>query len=241
MRAHRNLCLGPTDGKHLSGGSGLASVVQVLEAVTDRPLIAASAQFFGSPQCEDWFEIEIVAHKKGKSISQVVAHLKSQEQILAYVSASLGKGREVGGRTWETLQSPPTPETCPRIPFVRQSEGDLHTLLDMRLALDPRDNPSGKAQFWVHTDTDQPISTAFLIQIADYLPEALHMNMGRPVGAISLDNVVRIIARKSTPWVLLDIHLGAVSDGLYHGRMNLFSQNGTLLAMANQSGVVRVF
>jgi acyl-CoA thioesterase len=45
----------------------------------------------------------------------------------------------------------------------------------------------------------------------------------------------------ATPWLLCDTQLTAIADGLFHGRMALFAQDGALLALAEQSGVVRLF
>ncbi len=65
------------------------------------------------------------------------------------------------------------------------------------------------------------------------------MNVGRPLGATSLDNVIRIIARPITPWLLFDIQLSAIVDGIFHGRLTVFTQNGEVIACASQSGIVR--
>jgi acyl-CoA thioesterase II len=239
MTAHRHLCLGPSGAKHQSGGSTVASVITVLEAATQRPLIQAGAQFFGSPRAGEQFQIEVRRRQDGRTITQAVAVVIASGVEVAFVSASLGARKDLGEYNWEVMPVAPPPADCPRVPFVRQEEGDLHSHLDVRLALDPRINPQGRAQFWVAADSTESIPAAFLVQVADYLPEALHMKMGRPVGATSLDNVVRIVQRKPTPWLLCDIQLAAVLEGVFHGRMTMFSQDGTLLACASQSGVVR--
>jgi acyl-CoA thioesterase II len=126
------------------------------------------------------------------------------------------------------------------VPFVRIDDGDLQSRLDIRLAGDPRANPAGHAQFWIGYDGEGPVPAAFLAVIADYLPEAIQMNIGRCADAVSLDNVIRIITRTATPWLLCDIQLEAISNGLFHGRMAIYAQDGTLLATASQSGVVRL-
>jgi acyl-CoA thioesterase II len=239
MVAHRHLCLGPSGAKHQSGGSTLASVITVMEAATQSPLIQASAQYFGSPRAGNLFQIELRKQTVGRSISQIIAVIIAEGQELAYVTASLGQRSESTDFTWEKCPDVPLPELCRRVPFVREDEGDLHSHLDIRLALDPRSDPKGKALFWVATETDLPVTSSFLAQIADYLPEAIHMNVGRAVGAISLDNVVRIISRPITPWLLCDIQLNGVVNGIFAGRMTVFSQSGEIIACASQSGVVR--
>lgn len=240
MTAHRNLCLGPPEGKHLSGGSALASVVALLEDETQRALIQASAQFLSSPPADSVFEIALSRHKKGRSISQASAVIIVDGKEAAIITASLGSRLSVGDFAWSVAPAVPPPEVCQPVPFVRIDDGDLHSQLDIRLAGDPRANPQGRAQFWIGYDGDDLVPAAFLAMIADYLPEAIHMNIGRRAGAVSLDNVIRIISRAVTPWLLCDIRLDAISSGLFHGRMRICAQDGSLLATASQSGVVRL-
>jgi acyl-CoA thioesterase II len=238
MTAHRHLCLGPPGRKHISGGAALASVVTVLEAATERPLIQASVQFLSSAQADQIFTIEIRAMKAGRSISQALAAIVVDGQDVAYVTAALGARDEIGPFAWEVAPAVPPPEACAPIPFVRNDPGDLHSHLDMRLALDPVINPMGRACFWIRTGMTEPVPSAILALVADYLPEAIHMNIGQRAGAVSLDNVIRLVRREATDWLLCDIQLGAVSAGLFHGRIAVFTQDGQLLATGGQSGAV---
>jgi acyl-CoA thioesterase II len=240
MTAHRNLCLGPPEGKHLSGGAALASAVAALEAETGRPLIQASAQFLSSPAAGDRFDIEIRTMKAGRSIIQAQIAIVVAGNDAANITAALGARDEIGLFAWEIAPSVPSPEACPPFPFVRKDDGDLHSHLDMRLALDPRSSPTGRACFWIKTDAAAVIPATLLALIADYLPEAIHMNIGQRAGAVSLDNVIRIVRYMATPWLLCDIQLSAISSGLFHGRIAIFAEDGTLLATGGQSGVVRL-
>jgi acyl-CoA thioesterase len=240
MTAHRHLCLGPPGHKHISGGATLASVISALEAETGRPLIQASAQFLSSAKAGGSFEIAIRAVESGRSISQALAAIVVAGDDVAHVTAALGEREEIGPFSWEVAPALPKPDDCPSIPFVRLDDGDLHSHLDMRLALDPRGNPTGRACFWVRTGMTTPISSALLALVADYLPEAIHMNINQRAGAVSLDNVIRIVRREATDWLLCDIQLSGVSSGMFHGRIAIFGNDGTLLATGGQSGVVQI-
>jgi acyl-CoA thioesterase II len=240
MNAHRHLCLGPPAGKHLSGGAAMASVVAASEAQTRRPLIQASAQFLSSPAADDDFSIEFRALNAGRSITQALVAIVVAGKDAAHITATLGVRSEIGSFAWEAAPDVPPPESCPPIPFVRKDDGDLHSHLDMRLAVYPGIEPAGGACFWIKTDSDDIVPAAMLTLIADYLPEAIHMNIGQRAGAVSLDNVIRIIGRAATPWLLCDIQLSAVSAGLFHGRIAIFAEDGALLATGGQSGVVKL-
>jgi acyl-CoA thioesterase II len=50
---------------------------------------------------------------------------------------------------------------------------------------------------------------------------------------------VRVCALVPTEWVLIDMQVHAIEHGFGHGRVNLWAENGTLLATARQSCVVR--
>ncbi len=240
MTAHRALCLGPPNAKHISGGSTLAAAVAALEDETQRPLIQANAQFLASAAVGEEFEIVIRSQQSGRAISQVMASVVTKGRDLAFVTATLGERPEIGPFLWREPPNVPPPGDCPPIPFVRLDEGDLHSHLNMRLALDPRANPAGRACFWVKSDERALASAAQLCLIADYLPESIHMNIARKAGAVSLDNNIRMVQRMATPWLLCDIQLDAIRVGMFHGRMVIFSEHGAPLAMASQSGVVRL-
>jgi acyl-CoA thioesterase len=42
-----------------------------------------------------------------------------------------------------------------------------------------------------------------------------------------------------TEWVLADVRIQAVADGFGHGAVHLWAEDGTLLATASQSAIVR--
>ena len=56
----------------------------------------------------------------------------------------------------------------------------------------------------------------------------------------SLDNTLRVCRLVPTEWVLLDIRIHAVANGFGHGIVHLWAEDGTLLATASQSTIVRM-
>ena len=55
----------------------------------------------------------------------------------------------------------------------------------------------------------------------------------------SLDNSLRLCTLAATAWVLIDVRVHAIARGFGHGRVELWAEDGTLLATASQSCVVR--
>jgi acyl-CoA thioesterase II len=241
ITAARQLCLGPPTAKHVSGGAQLAAIVALLEAQSQRPLIEASIQFRASPPSGSEFIVTSPWANHGRSITQAEAHLSQDGKVLATALATLGSRDDIGNFGWAKAPASPPPEDCPPLPFIRMDESDLHSHLGFRIANDPDKDRDGRLLFWVPWTGAEPVPSAFLALIGDYLPEAIHFNIGRPAGAISLDNKLRIIRRTLTRWLLCETQLEAVSDGLFHGSMSIFDEDGALLAVASQSGVVRPF
>jgi acyl-CoA thioesterase len=57
----------------------------------------------------------------------------------------------------------------------------------------------------------------------------------------SLDNTLRVVHVVETEWVLVDIVVEAINQGFGHGHVYLWSEDGTLMATASQSALVRLW
>jgi acyl-CoA thioesterase len=62
---------------------------------------------------------------------------------------------------------------------------------------------------------------------------------GRRVESSSLDNTLRMVKVHPTEWILADIRVHAVADGFGHGLVHLWAEDGTLIATASQSAIVK--
>ena len=83
------------------------------------------------------------------------------------------------------------------------------------------------------------VDGAALAVLGDFVPLGVGQGLGVRGGGNSLDNTLRIVRLVPTDWVLLDIHTHAVQRGFGHGLVHMFAQDGTLLATASQSCIVR--
>jgi len=89
-------------------------------------------------------------------------------------------------------------------------------------------------------DLLDPLSGASLAILGDYVPFGIGQALGLMGGGNSLDNTLRVYRLAPTEWVLLDIRIHAVAHGFGHGVVHLWSQDGSLLATASQSTIVRL-
>jgi acyl-CoA thioesterase len=80
---------------------------------------------------------------------------------------------------------------------------------------------------------------ASLAILGDFVPMGVGQALGTLTSGNSLDNSLRICRLVPTEWVLLDIHVHAVARGFGHGLVHMFAEDGTLLATASQSCIVR--
>ena len=102
-------------------------------------------------------------------------------------------------------------------------------------------NPTGDgtASMWVRMP-GLAASAASLAVLGDYVPWGIAQSLGTwTIRSNSLDNTLRIARIVPTEWVLLDIRIHAIHSGFGHGLVHLWAEDGTLLATASQSAIVR--
>jgi acyl-CoA thioesterase II len=236
----RAIALGPPDAKHASGGSILDAAIHALEKTCARPLIQANATFLKAPRVGETCSIEVSLRQEGRAISIAEALVSQDGESAATIQATLGARPSELAFQWESAHPAADPDDCAPIPFVRADPGDLHTELEMRLISGPGDHECGRMAFWLKALTHKPLNAAFLAIAADYAPEAIHLAIARKAGAVSFDNTLRIVKLAPTDWIRCETRLAAIHGGHFHAGMHIFARDGTLLATAAQSGVVRL-
>ena len=93
---------------------------------------------------------------------------------------------------------------------------------------------------WSRIPRSSTASTAAALAVlGDFVPMGVGQALGVRGGGNSLDNTLRIVDLVPTDWVLMDIRIHAVERGFGHGLVHMFAEDGTLLATASQSCIVR--
>ena len=88
-------------------------------------------------------------------------------------------------------------------------------------------------------DVIADVGVVTLTILGDLVPMGLGQSLGRRGGGNSLDNTLRVGRMVPTDWVLMDIRVHAVERGFGHDLVDMFAEDGTLLAMASQSVIAR--
>jgi acyl-CoA thioesterase II len=240
------ICAG--GGEFLFGGCALGAAVAAMEHVSERPVVWATAQYLSYAKPPSVLDIDVTIAAQGRQVTQarVVGHVADTEILT--INAALGnRDLDVDG-VWTVPPDVPAPEDCPprglRLPDVES----IMNRLDVRLAgarpweeVEGRPMPDGRSALWARVPDLLDLSSgASLAILGDYVPFGIGQALGRVGGGNSLDNTLRVYRLVPTEWVLLDIRIQAVARGFGHGVVHLWAQDGTLLATASQSTIVRL-
>ena len=228
----------------LFGGCGLGAAIEALEVTTGRPLVWATAQYLSYAPSGVILDINTVEVVRGHQVSQARAVGRVDGEEILTVNAALGRRELRWSGAWAQRPDVPAPDRCPPRQFQARHQGTIMDRLDMRLA-DARDfeelegTPGdGRCALWVRLP-DLDMSAAALAVVGDYVPFGIGQALGRRTGSNSLDNTLRVATRQPTEWILADVRVHAVEDGFGHGLVHLWAEDGTLLATASQSAIVR--
>jgi acyl-CoA thioesterase II len=235
-----------TPGQFLFGGCGLAAGVATMEAVTGRPTVWAAAQYLSYAPTGSTLEVEVTIAVGGHQTTQARAVGRVDGQEILTVNAALGRRPTDDSQSWAIRPDVPGPEKCPvRDAIGRFGGGTVFERVEIRLAsgrqfteLDgtPGD---GRSALWSRLPGQLEPSTAWLAVLGDYVPSGIAQALGVLGGGNSLDNTLRVVRLVPSEWVLCDIRIQGVANGYGHGLAHLWAQDGSLLATASQSVVVR--
>ena len=235
-----------TGHQFLFGGCGLGAAIAALEGSSGRPVIWATAQYLSYANPPSIMDIDVTIAAEGRQVTQAraVGHVGDREILT--VNAALGhRPLEVDGQWAERPEVPPPDECGPRMPRFPGAESIMDRL-DTRLAsarsfeeLPGPGMEAGRSALWARIPDVLEMSAATLAILGDYVPFGIGQALGERAGGNSLDNTLRVARLVPTEWVLLDIRVHAVRNGFGHGVVHLWADDGTLLATASQSTIVR--
>lgn len=241
-----------TLGDFMFGGVGLAAAISALEGTAARPCVWATAQYLAYARPGEIVDIDVRLAVEGHQITQARAVCHVADTEILTVNAALGTRDFDRSGQWERMPTDvPPPDACES--HLSRSAGSETIIdrMDQRMArgrtLEQLDNTpgEGRTQVWARIpELDGPMDAAYLAVLGDFVPMGVSQALGIHGGGNSLDNTLRIVdlsslAASADHWVLLDIAVQAVARGFGHGLIQMYSTDGTLLATASQSCIVR--
>ena len=231
----------------LFGGCGLGACIEVMEQVTGRPCIWATAQYLSFARPPSIVEFDILEVVRGHQISQARVIARVGDTEILTVLGALGRRPLPLEGQWAVRPEVSAPADCPPRPMMDRHEGTISSRLDARLANGrapaelPGPEGSGHSALWIRLPELLEMSAAALAIIGDFVPFGIGQALGKRAGGNSLDNTLRVAHRAPTEWVLADVRVHAVADGFGHGLVHLWAEDGTLLGTASQSAIVRAW
>lgn len=242
-----DMCVGPPGRLFLFGGIGLASSITAMEGTTGRKLVWATAQYLSFALPGEIVDLDVTVPVTGKHNSQARVIGRVGDREIFTCNGALGTRESEFSDQWTPMPMTPAPLDCPRVESWVDRK-DMHARLETRLAKGRYGearrtggrSEDGHVLIWVRAKDIARVDSGLLAVFADFVPSGVGHAIGRNAGANSLDNTLRIREMVDTEWVLCDIRIHGVHAGFVHGRMLLFAENGTLMATASQSGIIRV-
>jgi acyl-CoA thioesterase II len=237
-----------TGSNFLFGGCGLGAAISAMEDTSGRTCVWATAQYLSYARPGEVLDIDVTIAVDGHQITQAraVGHVGNREILT--VNAALGERPFDDEGQWGALPAGlPKPEDCPpRTVFRHHVENSINTRLELRIAkgrdIDQLDGTlgDGSTLAWARLpEMLDAVDAPALAILGDYVPMGVGQALGVVGGGNSLDNTLRVAKLVPTEWVLLDIRVDAVRRGFGQGTVHMWAEDGTLLAVASQSCIVR--
>ena len=218
------------------GGATFGVLIEALEAASTLPLLTASVQFILTAQRDKTLEIQTRTLAEGKLTSQMQAIANQDGAPACIVAAAMG-ALPAAMPAAAPFPVVPDPEACPPRTFTRFIPGSFTYTLDVRNA----GADANGCRLWARWPDarGQPLGASLLAVYADHPPYGISLARGAEWYGLTLDSVLRMAAPldglDSGDWILVDMHFNAIGERFAHCSVDLWSANGTLLAIGGQA------
>jgi acyl-CoA thioesterase len=241
MPVRRELCGGRDS---IFGGCGLAASIEVAECETGRPLIWATCQFLRPARLDSVVTLSCTVSAEGRAVSHVRVNGTVEGQEVFICLLSTGQRSYPAQATYARMPDVPGPEGLPPRYILGMRRGGIReTLVELAVTGDPRGimhSDNGRAAVWITLPGGIPANASALALVGDEVSTGTSAVVHPDAQAPSIDNTLRVVHPKASAWVLADIEVRAIDNGFAHGIVNLWSPDGELLGIAEQTGALRI-
>lgn len=244
-----NLC---SPRQSLYGGAGLAIAIACLEAECQRPVVMATTQFIGQSHPGQILNTDVSVGKSGNNFTQASCQSNVGDDLILATQASLGFPKGNLDHQWNNiLDDLPKPSDCDQAMAGLHAESSILSRFEVRPIDGPRpfmqvgSNPqlltgNPRSLFWGRIPECAEINAASLSILADIAPSVCTSFMGQFVIGSSLDNTIRMVRTKPTEWLLCEVEVHSLVDGVGHTTQRMWTETGELLAIATQSFIAKL-
>ena len=230
----------------MHGGALFATAVEALEGAIDRPLVWATAQYLHHAGPTGTIDIAITPEIEGQNTTQARVTLRVDDTDVLFGFAALGYRSFPHVGRWAIAPVVPSADESAALVSPAAEGEQLLDHYQIRFATgrmigDLDGTPgSGRVALWCRVPNGpRPLTVGDLALVGDVLMPSLSDTLGVPITANSLDNTLRVVERATTEWVLLDVAIDAAIGGFAHAGARLWTEDGSLLAIASQTLVLR--
>jgi acyl-CoA thioesterase II len=230
----------------LHGGAGLALAVEAAQASVGRPVVTATAQYLGFVEPPSPVRIKVNIEVSGHQLTQAQSTVVAGDREILRASVTLGARTFPASNRRRLMPEVPPPERWPELAPLLTRTGSLSDVCEFRLAFGrPRQawdgTPgSGCSASWCRLPGGvRQLSAGDVALFSDFPLQPLSDAIGKATTGTSLDNGIRIVEMAPSEWVLSEASVEAVAGGLGHVVTRLWTQDGTLLAVAAQTLALR--
>lgn len=229
----RPATVGPAGAGHVMGGAALGAAIDALELASEMPLLWANMQFLSPTQHAEELSISVEQCGGGRSIGQWRADIAVNGRPTHRVSAAVGAREPSEQSIFARMPDVPAPDECAVKPYDHNGFDDnLIGQVERRVAI--LDEDAGVEACWSRSKAGFANDAAWLGLVSDFFLGA-HSSAH---GGSSLDATLRFIQSAPAGWVLSVTEMAAFDRGAAHGSARHFAENGTLLAISSQTGVL---
>lgn len=227
----------------LYGGSGLGLAVAAGERATGRPCRWCTVQHLGPAAIGEQITIDVHVDAVGRSVSQLrVSACIAGRPLFNALAAHAEPRRTDLAATFAEFPAVTSPEDSPVLMAARRHDEGTPNMLSMvevrqALPLTPIDHDERFA-VWVRLHDIAPRAPV-LGYLSDWVAPEVLRRMHRTGGGMSLDTTLRLGAVDVTEWVLVEMRADMVVSGFGTGSVLMWSANRTLVAVAEQTAVLR--
>lgn len=222
-------------GGWLFGGWALGLLSDAVQQASNRTLQDLSVSFLRPVAYGQRLRVRCVLLAEGRALSHYrVEALDDGGQTMLSGMAVVGPAPSAS----EQSAAPPraaSPEECPERPYLVAPGTGVATLLDVRVAQERlTDGVASTMLLWGRLRCDVPEAVRVAV-LSDHVPYLLRRSLPALNRASTVSSTLRIAGLAPTEWVLFDVSLSAVGQRTALGRSTLWSADGRLLALAEQT------
>lgn len=223
----------------LFGGCATAAAIAIAQQLTDQPILWVSTHFGALARQGSQVELGGRTISRGRTLThlEVTATCEERDCFTARIAAGSRPDHETQGQ-WAGPPDVTSTEDAERFEHpVHQDSWAAR--FEWRLAGTSPDPTAPWAAWWIRSlgPIDPMIEAAVL---CDYVTYGMGRALNKPMGGLSIDNVLRIHAphvEPASPWRLLEIRPEAITGGFGSGHARLYADD-ILVASGSQTTVM---